>query len=103
MAYGEYDESMEVCHKCDTPLCVRPDHLFLGTHQENMDDMHNKERDNLQTTVVRFVFVSPHGDIIRGTNMSRWCRDNGLHAGYMRYVRDGKLKAYKGWTRYAGE
>lgn len=37
---------IQVCHRCDNPRCWRPDHLFLGTSKENMEDRARKGRNN---------------------------------------------------------
>lgn len=42
--HGPIPTGMQVCHTCDTPSCVRPDHLFLGSIAENMADKMAKGR-----------------------------------------------------------
>lgn len=44
MHVGEIPDDLLVLHKCDTPVCCNPDHLFLGTHQDNADDRVRKGR-----------------------------------------------------------
>lgn len=44
IAHGEIPDRMSVCHHCDNPPCCNPEHLFIGTHDDNMHDRAVKGR-----------------------------------------------------------
>ncbi len=46
IAYGSIPKGVHVCHHCDTTNCVNPDHLFLGSRFDNMQDAVKKKRQN---------------------------------------------------------
>ena len=45
MASGPIPRDTFACHRCDTPSCVRPDHIFIGTPADNTADMRAKQRE----------------------------------------------------------
>lgn len=54
-----------ICHTCDNPGCVNPDHLFAGTHQDNMADKIAKDRQAKGESIVASVLTEPQVHEIR--------------------------------------
>ena len=48
ISYGEIPAGMVICHRCDNRACVKLDHLFIGTPQDNVKDMLAKGRYNYE-------------------------------------------------------
>jgi len=55
LSSGEYEKGRLARHSCDNPICCNPEHLSWGTHQDNMNDMKERERHGLPATIVRSI------------------------------------------------
>jgi hypothetical protein len=62
LTYGPISDDIDVLHRCDTPVCVNPAHLFLGTQAQNVADMVAKNR---QAKGTRNAFAKLNDDLVR--------------------------------------
>jgi hypothetical protein len=69
---GEVPEGQCVLHTCDNKICINPNHLFLGTHQDNMDDMVRKGRSDTSSGEDHPMSVLSTLDVLR----IRDCKDH---------------------------
>lgn len=73
LVHGPVPRGKLVCHECDTPSCINPFHLFLGTQADNMKDMANKGRWNGQTGDEHWTRRNPK-KVLRGNKHPRRLR-----------------------------
>jgi HNH endonuclease len=71
LANKEIPKNLHVLHKCDVPLCVRPDHLFLGTNLDNINDKISKGRHGFGETAGRAILTTKQVIEIRNAKLSK--------------------------------
>ncbi len=68
---GLIPNNLLVCHTCDNRKCVNPYHLFLGSYQDNMDDMVKKKRQNSPTKLTDKDIINIRIDARTGSEIAK--------------------------------
>lgn len=93
MEFGAIPEGMCVCHRCDNPKCVNPEHLFLGTNADNMRDKSLKGRSLFKLTMddIRNILKECES----GRRQYEIAREYGISPSHVSCIYRGKLVASK--------
>lgn len=89
---GEIGKGMNVCHSCDNPSCVNPDHLWLGTTKQNLKDRNLKNRHTHGASHAKAVFGEHHIIVIRNSTLgvSELARNYGVSIGAISGIKKGR-------------
>lgn len=91
---GDIPDGQYVLHRCDTPACVNPDHLFLGTVADNNADMTTKGRQARQPGEANGrakLTLAQVSDIVKDRRLLREiAKDYGVHSTTISMIRLGK-------------
>lgn len=103
---GEIPGGFRICHRCDTPTCVNPAHLFLGTAADNTQDMRSKGRGrggsqkgeaNKRARLSPADVIAIRARAAAGENYTRIAADYGLTRTTITYAALGKT-----WSHIPG-
>jgi hypothetical protein len=73
LTFGAIPHNFHVLHKCDTPICINPQHLFLGTDKDNGHDRARKQRNvNVLTDANKAKQFCINGHALTTENVYHW-------------------------------
>lgn len=92
IAVGPIPKGQSVLHHCDNPSCVRPDHLFIGTHMDNMQDAMRKDRKytdhpNSKLTVEQVRIIK--AELRKGVSQESLARQFHVNSGTIWFIAHG--------------
>ena len=86
MKFGIISSDLDVCHKCDNRKCVNPDHLFIGTRQDNMRDCKEKGRVSSGINHAKLIAGENAGNAkltAKQVEQIRWHKIRGFKTGFI--------------------